>query len=159
MSYENVKKYFESVNLADHITVRSEIGDTVEHAAAAIGCEPARIAKTMSFLLDDGPIVIAMAGDAKVNSSKFKSVFHQKATMVPWDQVDELIGHEPGSVCPFALKEGVKVYLDISLKRFDHIHAAGGNDYTTVRLTMEELIEHSHMEDWVDVCKGWIVNE
>lgn len=159
MSYERVKAYFESVGLEDHITVRDQIGDTVEHAAEAIGCEPARIAKTMSFLLEDGPIVVAMAGDAKVNSSKFKAAFHQKAVMVPWEQVDELIGHEPGSVCPFALKEGVRVYLDVSLKRFDYIHAAGGNDHTTVRLTMEELITHSHMEDWVDVCKGWLVNE
>ena len=159
MSYEKVKAYFDRVGLGDRLTVRDQIGDTVEHAAMAIGCEPARIAKTMSFLLNDGPILMVSAGDAKVNSSKFKAAFHQKAVMIPGDQVETLIGHEPGAVCPFAVKEGVRVYLDISLKRFDTIHAAGGSLNSTVYLTLDELILHSHMVEWVDLCKGWFVNE
>lgn len=159
MSYENVKRYFDQNGLGERLTVRDQIGDTVEHAAQAIGCRPEQIAKTMSFLLKDGPILVVMAGDAKVNSSKFKACFHEKAVMVPWDQVETVIGHEPGAVCPFAVIDGVRVFLDISLKRFDDIHAAGGSLNSTVHLTLDELIEHSHMTDWVDVCKGWFVNE
>lgn len=159
MSYERVKAYLESVGMEDRLTVREQVGDTVEHAAEAIGCEPARIAKTMSFMLESGPILVVMAGDAKVNSSKFKAVFHQKAVMIPGDQVEALIGHMPGAVCPFGVNEGVKVYLDISLKRFDYIHAAGGSVNSTVRMTLEELVEHSHMTEWVDLCKGWFINE
>lgn len=159
MSYEKVKEYFDSVGLGERITLRNEIGDTVEHAAQAIGCEPERIAKTMSFMLGDEPALVVMAGDAKVNSSKFKAQFHQKAVMIPWDQVEAVIGHEPGAVCPFAVSEGVKVYLDISLKRFSDVHTAGGSLNSTIHLTLEELARHSHMEQWVDVCKGWFVNE
>lgn len=159
MSYEKVKAYFDSVGLGDRVTVREQIGDTVEHAALAIGCEPAHIAKTMSFLLPDGPILIVSAGDAKVNSSKFKAAFQQKAVMIPGDQVEAMIGHEPGAVCPFALNDGVRVYFDVSLKRFQDIHAAGGSLNSTVHLTLDELVEHAHMVDWVDLCKGWLVNE
>lgn len=159
MSYERVKNYFESVGLGDRVTVHDEVGDTVEHAAAMLGCEPARIAKTMSFLLDDGPILIVSAGDAKVNSSKFKAFFHQKAVMIPWDEVNALIGHEPGAVCPFAVNDNVRVYLDVSLKRFSDIHAAAGDLYSTVHLTLNELVENSGMAGWVDLCKGWLINE
>lgn len=159
MSYEKVQKYFDSVRLGDRVTVREEIGDTVEHAAKAIGCEPERIAKTMSFIVEEKPILVVMAGDAKVNSSKFKAAFHQKAVMISGDKVEALVGHEPGAVCPFAVNEGVKVYLDVSLKRFEDIHAAGGSLNSTVHLTLPELIEHSHMEEWVDICKGWLINE
>lgn len=159
MSYEKVRAYFDSVGLGDRITVREQTGDTVEHAAQAIGCEPARIAKAMSFLLSDGPILIVSAGDAKVNSSKFKAAFHQKAVMIPGDQVETMIGHKPGGVCPFALNDGVRVYLDISLQRFQDIHTAGGVENATIHLTLDELIEHAHMVDWVDLCKGWLVNE
>lgn len=159
MSYEKVKVYFDGVGLGDRVVVREHIGDTVEHAAESIGCEPARIAKTMSFLLDSGPILVVMAGDDKVNSSKFKAAFHQKASMIPGDQVEALIGHEPGAICPFAANEGVRVYLDISLKRFDFIHAAGGSLNSTVKLTLEELVIHSASAGWIDVCKGWLVNE
>jgi prolyl-tRNA editing enzyme YbaK/EbsC (Cys-tRNA(Pro) deacylase) len=140
------------------VTIREHIGDTVAHAAEAIGCEPARIAKTMSFLLDSGPILVVLAGDAKVNSAKFKAAFHQKAVMIPFDQVEQRIGHEPGAVTPFAVHEDAKVYLDISLKRFESIHAAGGSLNSTVHLTLEEFMQHSRMTDWVDVCNGWLVN-
>lgn len=159
MSYECVQTYFDSVGLGDRVTVHEEIGDTVEHAAEMLGCEPARIAKTMSFLLADGPILVVSAGDAKVNSSKFKAHFHQKAVMIPWDEVNTLIGHEPGAVCPFAVNEGVRIYMDISLKRFSDIYAAAGDQHSTVHLTLEELIRHSNMVEWVDLCKGWVANE
>lgn len=158
MSYERVKAYFESVGIADHLSVNEEVGDTVEHAAALLGCEPARIAKTMSYMLKSGPILIVSAGDAKVNSSKFKQHFHEKAVMVPWDQVEETIGHVPGAVTPFALNEGVRVYLDVSLKRFDTIHAAGGSLNSTVRLTLAELEKYSDPVEWVDICNGWLAN-
>lgn len=159
MSYENVKNYLESVGLGDRLSVHDEIGDTVEHAAQMLGCEPARIAKTMSYQLKDGtPILIVSAGDAKVNSSKYKQQFHEKAVMVPWDAVEETIGHVPGAVTPFALKSGVQVYLDVSLKRFDYIHAAGGSINSTMRLTLEELERYANPVGWVDLCTGWLAN-
>ena len=142
MSYQAVKSYFEHAGIVDHITEHQQTGDTVEHAAETIGCTVAEIAKAMSFLVDGKPVMVVMAGDTKVNSSKFKAYFHQKPTMIPWDQVEELIGHAPGGVCPFAV-----------------IHTAAGIDMATIRVTMEELIEHSHCTGWVDVCKGWLVNE
>nr|WP_303039441.1 YbaK/EbsC family protein [Enterocloster clostridioformis] len=110
MSFQNVKTYFEGVGLADHITVHSQTGDTVEHAAEAVGCSPAEIAKSLTFLVDGKPVMIVMAGDTRVNSSKFKAYFHQKPSMVPYEQVGELIGHQPGAVCPFAIREDVTVY-------------------------------------------------
>lgn len=159
MSYEKVKSYFDQAGLGDRVVVREHIGDTVEHAAEAIGCEPARIAKTMSFLVNEKPILIVMAGDAKVNNTKYKACFHQKAVMIPGSQVEEMIGHLPGAVCPFALKDGVEVYLDVSLKRFDILYTAGGSLNSTVKLSLEELEQHAAPAGWIDVCKGWFVNE
>ena len=158
MSYEKVKEYFYNVGLGEHVVVREHIGDTVEHAAEAIGCEPARIVKTMSFMQNGEPALIVMAGDAKVNNTKYKSCFHQKAVMIPGDQVETLIGHVPGAVCPFAINESVHVYLDASLKRFDIIYTAGGSLNSTIQLSMEELEKHSKHSGWVDVCKGWYIN-
>ncbi|EOS62450.1 YbaK/EbsC family protein [Oscillibacter sp. 1-3] len=159
MSYESVKAYFEEAGLSGRITEREQTGDTVEHAAQVIGCAPAEIAKAMSFLVDGRPVMVVMAGDAKVNSSKFKTRFHQKPVMIPWDQVEELTGHAPGGVCPFAVRKGVEIYLDASLKRFSVIHTAAGTDMATIRLTMAELEEHARAAGWVDVCKGWFANE
>lgn len=159
MSYQAVKTYFEQAGIVDHITERDQTGDTVEHAAQIIGCAPAEIAKAMSFLVEGKPVMVVMAGDAKVNNAKFKNYFHQKPTMIPWEQVEEQVGHAPGGVCPFAVREGVKIYLDASLKRFSVIHTAAGTDMATIRLTMAELEEHAHAAGWVDVCKGWFVNE
>ncbi len=158
MFYEIVKIHFKSAGIVNHITEREQTGDTVEHAAEIIGCSVAEIAKAMSFLVDGKPVMVVMAGDAKVNSSKFKAYFHQKPTMIPWEQVEELIGHAPGGVCPFAVKEDVQVYLDVSLKRFAVIHTAAGTDMATIRLTLSELEEHAHAAGWVDVCKGWLAN-
>jgi len=159
MAYEKVKAYFESVGLGDRVVEREHIGDTVEHAAESIGCKPEHIVKTMSFLLDGKPALVCMAGDAKVNSSKYKTCFHQKAVMIPGDQVEELIGHAPGAVCPFAVRDDVRVYLDVSLKRFSVIYTAGGSLNSTVKLTLTELEKYAAPESWVDVCKGWFANE
>lgn len=159
MSYENVKAYFENAGLGERVVVREHIGDTVEHAAQAIGCKPEHIVKTMSFLLDGEPVLICMAGDARIHNPKYKACFHQKAVMIPGAQVEELIGHVPGAVCPFAVHDGVKVYLDVSLKRFSVVYTAGGSLNSTVKLTLEELEQFACPEAWIDVCKGWFVNE
>jgi len=159
MSFERVKECLERVGLVERLIVREQIGATVEQAALSIGCEPERIAKTMSFLVDDEPILIVSAGDAKVNSSKYKAQFHQKATMIPGDQVENIIGHAPGAVCPFAVNKGVRVFLDESLKRFDIMYTAGGSVNSTVKLSLSELETYSDHSGWVDVCKGWQVSE
>lgn len=154
MSYKLVKQYFEKVGLGDRVKVR-EITDTVENAAKAVGCEPKRIAKTISFIVDDDPILIVCAGDAKVDNKKYKDMFLKKAKMIPIDRLDELVGHEIGGVCPFAINDGVKVYLDESLKRFDTVHAAAGSSNSTIELSIEELEKYSNFKNWIDVCKGW----
>lgn len=159
MSFEKVKEYFDSIGLGQRVVEREQIGATVEQAAESIGCNPERIAKTMAFLVDEEPILIVSAGDAKVNSSKYKAQFLQKPKMIPSDQVENLIGHEPGAVCPFAINESVRVFLDISLKRFNIIYTAGGSLNSTIELSLPELETHSNSSGWVDVCIGWFVNE
>ena len=155
MPADKVKEYLKSKGL-EH-TIESHAGsiDTVEHAAQQIGCTEAEIAKTLSFLVDEKPVIVVMAGDARVNSSKFKAKFHTKPHMIPREQVVELIGHEPGGVCPFAIKEGVPVWLDESMKRFEIVHPAAGDDYTSARMTLKELFSASDAEGWCDICKGW----
>ena len=143
------------MGLGDRLTIHTVECDTVEHAAETIGCEPAHIAKTMSFLLDEQPIVIVCAGDAKIKNGKYKGYFGKKAKMVPFEDVERVIGHEPGGVCPFGVCEGVRVYLDVSLKRFETVHAAGGARAATVRLSPDELASAVVSEDWVDLCDGW----
>lgn len=154
MSVEKAKAHLAAAGLADRLTLHTEESDTVEHAAAVIGCLPAHIAKTMSFLLEDAPIVIVTAGDAKVKNGKYKAQFGKKATMIPFADVERLVGHEPGGVCPFGLPDGVRVFLDISLKRFETVYAAGGARNATVRLTPDELAAAVTAE-WVDLCDGW----
>lgn len=159
MSYEKVKEYFEHVGLGERVVKHEQVSATVEQAVQAIGCTTERIVKTLSFLVDEEPIIVAVAGDAKIHNAKFKACFHQKAIMIPSDQVEILIGHAPGAVCPFAIHENVKVYLDVSLKRFDTIYTAGGDLYSHVQATLEELENHSKSKGWVDVCKDWYINE
>ncbi len=155
MSAIIAKEHLQRKGLADHITVHQNTIDTVEHAAQQIGCSEAQIAKTLSFLVEDKPVIIVMAGDGRVNSSKFKALFHAKPHMLPRDQVNDLIGHEPGGVCPFGVPEDVPVWLDISMKRFDVVHPAGGDEYTSVALTIEELEHAVESAGWCDVCRGW----
>lgn len=159
MSFESVKKYFNDVGLGQRVIALEKPSATVEEAAEAIGCQVKQIAKTMSFFVENKPILIVTAGDAKIDNKKYKETFHQKAKMLPADQVEEYIGHSPGGVCPFALKKGVSVYLDVSLKRFNRVYPAGGSDHSAVDLTLDELMEYSAFSGWVDTCKGWFVNE
>jgi len=155
MASDTVKHYLKSKGLEHTIEQHTGSIDTVEHAAQQIGCTEAEIAKTLSFLVDDKPVIVVMAGDARVNSSKFKGQFHTKPHMIPRELVNELIGHEPGGVCPFAIKEDVPVWLDVSMKRFEVVHPAAGDDYTSARMTLDELFDASNAEGWCDVCKGW----
>ena len=120
-----------------------------------MGVIPARIAKTLSFLVEDRCILIVTAGDAKVDNSKYKALFHTKAKMLTPEQVSELTGHSIGGVCPFANPEDVKTYLDLSLRRFDTVFPAAGSSNSAIELTCEELEQFSHTAGWIDVCKGW----
>ena len=152
MSFDAVKIYLTNHGLFDRVTIHTETSDTVEHAAALIGCKPEEIAKTMGFVLEDRVLLVVAAGDVKVSNSKFKAQFGKKPTMIPRDRVEELTGHEPGGVCPFAVKEGVEVYLDRSLLRFETVYAAAGTPNSTTRITPMELESLLGKGAWVDVC-------
>ena len=153
MAIDKVKEYLKKYNMDDKVMEFDVSSATVSLAAEALHCEPGRIAKTMSFILKDGCIVVVTAGDAKIDNKKFKTVFSQKAKMVPAEDVEALTGHPVGGVCPFALKEGVKVYLDESLKRFETVYPACGSPNSAIELTIDELTEISGAENFVDVCK------
>lgn len=153
MALEKVISYFEQVGLRDRVMVFEQSSATVELAALAVGCEPAHIAKTMSFLQGEKAILIVTAGDARIENKKYKALFHQKAKMIPWDEVEGYIGHAPGGVCPFEIKEGVVTYLDESLKRFETVYPAAGSDNSAVALSIEELEKYSNSIGWIDVCK------
>lgn len=156
MAIEKVKEYLGQFGIADRILEFDVSSATVELAAEAVGCEPERIAKTLSFKVDDQPILIVCAGDAKIANPKFKAEFGQKAKMLSADEAVELVGHAVGGVCPFAVNSGVKVYLDESMKRFDTIFPAAGSDNSAIELTPDELEKYSqNFVKWVDVCKGW----
>ena len=159
MSLENVKQYFESVYLGQRVVELERSSATVEEAAEAIGCQPKQIAKTMSFFVNERPILIVIAGDGKVDKKKYKNTFHQKAKMIPRERVESCIGHTPGGVCPFAVNSDVTVYLDVSLKRFERVYPAGGNGHSAVNLSLDELEEYSNYDKWVDVCRSWYTNE
>ena len=153
MSLENVRKYLMKYGKSEEIILFDQSSATVKEAAADLNTEEGRIAKTMSFLLSSGPIVIVAAGDEKIDNRKFKDTFHEKAKMIGPDQVEELTGHPVGGVCPFAVKEGVKVYLDESLKRFDYVYPAAGTPRSAIKLTISELEEVSECDGWIDVTK------
>jgi len=155
MSFEQVKSYFDSFGMGERCIDLTESSATVALAAKALGTEEARIAKTMSFLLDEKPLIVVVAGDARVDNHKFKMQFHKKAKMIPGADCERLIGHAPGGVCPFCLPDGVPVYLDVSLKRFDIVYPAAGTDHSAVRLTVDELEKYSGAIGFVDICKNW----
>ena len=158
MSIERVRAYFQGLGREGDILEFPVSSATVELAAQAVGCEPAHIAKTLSFVHEDGAVLIVCAGDAKIDNSKFKAQFHTKAKMLTHEEAHTLIGHDVGGVCPFALPEDVKVYLDVSLKRFETVFPAAGSDSSAIELTCEELERYSsNFQEWVDVCKGWQV--
>ena len=155
MSIEKVRAYFASFGMAERIQEFEVSSATVALAAEALHCEPARIAKTLSFVSGEGAILIVAAGDAKVDNPKFKAQFGMKAKMLTPEDAVRLIGHAVGGVCPFAVNEGVPVYLDESLKRFDIVYPAAGSSNSGIGLSIPELEEHSRCTAWVDVCKDW----
>ncbi len=155
MINEKVKEFLEDRNLGNRLTEHDETIDTVEHAALRIGCTEPEIAKTLSFIVDEKPVVVVMAGDGRVNSSKFKALFHTKPHMIPRDQVEEITGFQPGGVCPFAVPKEIPIWLDVSMKRFEYVHPAGGNEFTSVKITPNELETVSGAKGWCDICKGW----
>jgi len=153
MSLEKAKAYLAEKGYADHVIELEDSSATVQLAAQALGVEPGMIAKTMSFLIGEEAILILTEGTAKVDNRKYKDTFHMKAKMIPFEEVEGWIGHAPGGVCPFGIKEGIKVYLDESLKQFDTVYPAAGNDHSAVKLTIAELEEVAGAVGWVDVCK------
>lgn len=155
MAIERCREYFRKFNIEDRILEFEVSSATVELAAVAAGCEPERIAKTMSFKIDENPILIVTAGDARIDNSKYKAQFHTKAKMLSPEEVVEFIGHAIGGVCPFGINDGVEVYLDESLKRFETVFPACGSSNSAIELTIPELEEYSGFVGWVDVCKNW----
>lgn len=154
MAFEKAKEYLKQFGLEDRIMVFDTSSATVELAAEAVGCEPARIAKTLSFQVEDHCILIVAAGDARIDNKKYKAQFHTKAKMLAFEDVEELTGHAVGGVCPFGAKEGVTVYLDESLKRFETVYPACGSSNSAVKLTLPELEHASGCKAWIDVCKS-----
>lgn len=155
MSIERVKAYFASVGLADRVREFDVSSATVELAALALGCEGKRIAKTLSFMGPAGPLLVVAAGDARIDNAKFKAQFGLKAKMLTPEQAVELVGHAVGGVCPFAVNEGVEVWLDESLKRFETVFPACGSSNSAIELTIPELEKYAAPKGWVDVCKEW----
>lgn len=153
MSQKRAENYLEQKGFLDHVIRPEASTATVAEAADALGVEPGMIAKTMSFLLDDQPILILTEGTARVENRKYKDTFHIKAKMIPFEEVEQWIGHAPGGVCPFGINDGVKVYLDESLRRFETVYPAAGDDHSAVKLTIPELEEVAGAVGWVDVCK------
>ncbi|MEB8650389.1 YbaK/EbsC family protein [Bacillus cereus] len=154
MALEKVISYFKQYGMEDRIIEVTESSATVELAAKALQCEPQRIAKTLSFQIDDRVLVIVTAGDAKIDNRKYKEQFGVKAKMVNANQVEGLIGHAIGGVCPFAVNKDVEIYLDISLQRFITVFPACGSTNSAIELTIKELEKHSKYLNWIDVCKG-----
>lgn len=155
MAIEKVKEYFSQYGIEDRVQEFEVSSATVELAAQALHCEPCRIAKTLSFLANGDPILIVAAGDAKIDNPKYKARFAAKAKMLSPEEAKELVGHAVGGVCPFAVNEGVTVYLDESLKRFETVFPACGSSNSAIELTIKELEQYSAFAAWIDVCKGW----
>lgn len=156
MSVQSVRKLFKR-NCLEHLVIYNDIvSDTVENAALMLDCEPKQIAKTMTFInKDKKAIAIVTSGEAKIDNFKYKNEFNIKAKMIPFDEVEKLTGHIPGGICPFALNDGVSVYLDISLKRFDVVFTGGGDEHNIVKVNIKQLEKYSNYVKWIDVCKNW----
>lgn len=152
MSVEAVKAYFREKGMEERVLEFPVSSATVALAAQALHCEPGRIAKTLSFMVENTPILIVTAGDKKISNSKYKATFGKKAKMLTAEELTELVGHAPGGVCPFAVKEGTKVYLDESLKAYETVYPACGSSNSAIELTIPELEQYSGYLAWVDVC-------
>lgn len=155
MAIEKVKAYFRQHGMEERIQEFDVSSATVELAAAALRCEPQRIAKSLSFLADGHAVLVVAAGDAKIDNPKYKAQFGVKAKMLSLEEAETMVGHAVGGVCPFAVNEGVDVYLDVSLQRFETVFPACGSANSAIELTIAELKEHSGYAGWVDVCKGY----
>ena len=155
MSIEKVRAYFDTLGIADRIQEFPVSSATVELAAQALGVAPARIAKTLSFKLEERTVLVVAAGDAKIDNPKYKATFGGKAKMLTPEEAVERVGHAVGGVCPFAVNDGVEVYLDESLRRFDTVFPAAGSSNSAIEMTCDELAQYAKSDKWVDVCKGW----
>lgn len=153
MSLNKVKEYFKKYNIDNRIIELPTSSATVKEAAESLNTEECRIAKTLSFIVEDKPILIVTSGDTKIDNTKYKSIFHTKAKMIPAENVNSLIGHNIGGVCPFAINDNVTVYLDESLKRFETVYPACGSSNSAIELTIKELEKYSNYNCWIDVCK------
>ena len=153
MSIDKARAYFKTFGMEDQILEFDVSSATVELAAQAVGCEPARICKSLSFKIDERTILILAAGDAKVDNKKYKGYFAAKAKMLTPEEVIERIGHAVGGVCPFGANEGIEVYLDNSMKRFEYVYPAAGSSNSAIKLTLPELEKYSNFKEWIDVCK------
>jgi len=155
MAIEKVRAYFKQYGMEERVREFDVSSATVELAAAALHCEPQRIAKTLSFMVGDQVVLVVAAGDAKIDNHKYKEQFSTKAKMLSPEEVETLVGHAVGGVCPFAVNEGVDVYLDVSLKRFETVFPACGSSNSAIELTIAELEKYSGFAGWIDVCKGY----
>lgn len=153
MAIEKAREYLKKYGLENNVMEFDVSSATVEEAAKAVGCNEQEIAKTLSFLVEEKPILIVVSGDSKIDNSKYKAEFHTKARMIPFDNVEEMIGHAVGGVCPFGVKDEVVIYLDNSLRKCETIYPACGSSNSAVKLTLEQLEQATNFEKWVDVCK------
>ena len=153
MAFDKAMGYLDKAGFGDRVKEFEVSSATVELAAIAVGTEPEKIAKSLTFMVEEKPVMILCAGDAKISNSKYKGYFHTKAKMLSYDEVHELIGHDVGGVCPFGINEGVTVYLDESLKRFEVVYPACGSSNSAVKLTIPELEITSGYKEWIDVCR------
>lgn len=153
MAIEKVKEYFRTYGMENRIQELDASSATVELAAQALGCEPCRIAKTLSFMVNGKPVLIVAAGDVKIDNAKYKAQFGTKAKMLSPIEAETLVGHAVGGVCPFAVNPQVSIFLDQSLKRFQTVFPACGSSNSAIQLTLEELEKYSRYQEWIDVCK------
>lgn len=153
MSLEKAEQYLEHKGMLDRVIRLKESTATVAEAAEALDVEPGMIAKTMSFLQDGQAVLILTEGTARIDNRKYKDAFHMKAKMIPFEEVEQWTGHVPGGVCPFGIRDGVEVYLDESLRQFETVYPAAGDDHSAVRLSVDELEQIAGAKGWVDVCK------
>ncbi len=153
MAFDKAKEHLRKYAMDGRVMEFDVSSATVGEAAKAVGSSEGEIAKTLSFLVDEKPILIVVAGDCKIDNAKYKAYFHAKAKMLPFESVEELIGHAVGGVCPFGINEGVEVYLDESLKRFAVVYPACGSSNSAVKLNIGELEKTSEFKCWIDVCK------
>lgn len=153
MSLAKVQEVLQGTELAEQIIVLEQSSATVALAAEALHTQPDQIAKTLAVFVEEKPVLIVVSGEAKLDNRKFKDFFHTKAKMIPFEEVEQYVGHAPGGVCPFAVSEGVKIYLDVSLQKYEVVYPAAGSGNSAVRTTLPQLEQYTGYLEWIDVCK------